>query len=128
MDSGRRARPPGNGQLLQWLALAHTLVGVVFYRKELRAILRDGVVAAVPNRGPKATAFWFLIPSPPLWLAGRLLNGAEEADDMEALRTASRLGLACSLVCIACMPVSGFWGWLLISVRGLRQARRMPAA
>jgi hypothetical protein len=122
-----RSRVPGSGRLLQLLALAHTAVGAVFYRAELRSIVREGVVAAVPNRGPKATAFWFLVPSPLVWIAGSLLSSAEAAGDEEALRTASRLGTISALVCIACMPVSGFWGWLIISLRGLRQARRMRA-
>ncbi len=97
----------------------------MFFRGELRSIVRDRVVAAVPFRGPKATAFWFLVPSPPLWLAGRLLSDAEEAGNAQALRTASRLGVVSALVCIACLPISGFWVWLMISIRGLRTARRM---
>jgi len=114
-----------NGRLLQWVALVHVAVGAVFYRDELRAIARDGVVAGVPYRGPKATAFWFFVPSPPLWLAGRLLHAAEEAGDAEALRGTSRVGAASALAAVVLMPVSGFWAWLLISLRGLRTARTM---
>lgn len=125
MRTDRRSRVPGPGRLLQALALAHTAVGVAVYRHELRSLAREGVVAAVPIRGPKATAFWFLVASPLTWLAGGLLHSAEAAGDAQALRSASRFGVVGSLVCIACMPVSGFWGWLLISVRGLRQAKRM---
>jgi hypothetical protein len=116
---------PGTGRLLRWLSLAHAVVGAAFYRRELAAIARDGVVAAVPYRGPKATAFWFLIPSPLLWMAARLIGEAEESGDADALRTVHRVGLASALVCVVCMPVSGFWGWLVLSLRGLREARRM---
>jgi hypothetical protein len=111
--------------LLRWLAIAHAAVGAAFYRRELGSIARDGVVAAVPYRGPKATAFWFLVPSPLLWMAARLLSDAEESGDAEALRAVHRVGLVSALICIVCMPISGFWGWLILSLRGLRQAREM---
>jgi hypothetical protein len=120
-------RLPDNGRLLQCVAVAHTAVGAAFYREELRAIARDGVVAAVPNRGPKSTAFWFLAASPILWIAGDLLSTAERAGDADALRRASGVGLVSAAACTACLPVSGFWAWVIISLRGLRQARAMRA-
>jgi Family of unknown function (DUF6463) len=120
-----RRRLPGSGRLLQLLAFGHAAVGIAVYRDELRAISRDGIVAGIPYHGPKATAFWFLAPSPPMWLVGRLLGGAEEAGDAEALRTVSRVGLVCAAIAALCMPLSGFWGWLAISLRGLVHARRM---
>ncbi len=125
MDRVRQLRLPRNGRLLQVVALAHTAVGAVFYRQELRQVAADGVVNSVPYRGPKATAFWFLVPSPLLWILGRLLSDAEEAADAEALRNASRVGLASSVLAVLCMPVSGFWAWIAISLRGLRDARQM---
>jgi hypothetical protein len=127
VQSAEPSRLPSSGRLLQWLAVAHTAVGLGYYRGELRSIVRDGVVAAVPNRGPRSTAFWFLVPSPLVWIAGRLLHAAEDAGDAESLRAASRAGAVSAAVCVACMPISGFWGWLLISLRGLRQARRMSS-
>lgn len=123
MSGSERRDRFGSGRLLQGLAIVHTLVGAVFYREELRSIGRDGVVAAVPNRGDKATAFWFLVPSPLVWIIGRLIGAAEEAGDEQALRNAHRASAASAAAAIALMPVSGFWGWLLISLRGLRRAR-----
>ncbi len=117
----------GSGRALEWLAIAHAAVGGVLYRRELRAIVRDGVLAAVPYRGAKATAFWFLMPSPPVWMAGRLLRAAEAAGDARAMRAAHRVGAASALAAIACVPLSGFWGWLLISLSGIRRARRMSS-
>jgi hypothetical protein len=119
--------PPSlsNGRLLQGVAFAHTLVGAAFFRNELRQIGHDGIAGAVPRRGPKATAFWFLVPSPLLWILGGLLHRAEGTGDAEALRTASQLGLASALAAAICMPVSGFWAWVGISIRGLRDAGRM---
>jgi hypothetical protein len=115
---------PHSGRLLQWLALAHTAVGVGLYRRELRLIGRDGVLAAVPNRGAKATAFWFLVPSPLVWIAGQLVSAAEEAGDQKALRKAHRVGAVSAAAAIVCMPFSGFWGWLIISLRGLQRVQR----
>jgi hypothetical protein len=127
IGEGKQRDVPEAGRLLQGLAFAHAAVGAAFYRSELRSIARDGVVAAVPNRGGKATAFWFLIPSPLVWIAGRLLSAAEEAGDVSAQRTAHHVGAASALAAIACMPVSGFWGWLIISLRGLRKLRGMSS-
>jgi hypothetical protein len=121
----RRPRLPGNGRLLQLVALGHAAVGSVFYREELRTIAGDGIAGAIPYRGPKATAFWFLLPSPLLWVLGGLMRRAEEAGDGKALREASRVSLASAIVAVVCLPVSGFWAWLAISLRGLRDARRI---
>jgi hypothetical protein len=121
----RRPRLPGNGRLLQVVALGHTAVGSVFYREELRTIVGDGIAGAISYRGPKATAFWFFLPSPLLWVLGGLMRRAEEAGDGQALREASRVSLASAIVAVICLPISGFWAWLAISLRGLRDARRI---
>jgi hypothetical protein len=113
-----------DGALLRLLAVAHALVGVVFYRAELRSIRRDGVVAGVPYRGDKSVVFWFLIPSPLVWVIGRLISRAEASADWDAVRAAHRVSLVSAAIAIVCMPVSGFWGWLAISARGLHRARR----
>lgn len=125
MDSTRQSRLPANGRLLQLVAVGHAAVGAALYRDELREIGRDRVVGAVPYRGPKATAFWFLMSSPLLWILARLQQRAEEAGDAEALRSASRTSLATALLAALCIPASGFWAWVAISLRGLRDARRM---
>ena len=130
MDSARSlpgaagSRSPGSGALLEKLALGHAAFGVAIYRHELRAIGRDGIVGAVPYRGHNATAFWFVAASGPLWMSGRLLRRVEAAGDQRLTRTVHRVGLAAATTGVACMPVSGFWGWLAISLRGLRQASR----
>jgi len=127
MSVTARSGSSSNGRLLQRLAVLHTLVGAAFFRRELGDIGREGVVGAVPYRGAEATAFWFLVPSPLLWILGRLLERAERTGDAAALRSASRGGLISALLAILCLPVSGFWVWLAISLRGLRDARRMES-
>ena len=116
--------PIGTGRLLSAMGVAHGLVGAVLYRRELRSIADDGVIGAVPYRGPEAAAFWFLTASPLMWIYGRLVSAAERRGDSAALRQAHRAGLASSIVCTACLPVSGFWGWILLSLRGLHELRR----
>ena len=116
-----------NGRLLRLLALAHALVGVLVYRGELVEIAREGVVATVPYKGARASAFWFMMSSPLLWILAGLLHRAERAGDAQALRATSRASLASAVVAVACLPFSGFWGWLAISLRGLRDARVMAA-
>jgi hypothetical protein len=117
-------RLPGNGRLLQLVGAGHALVGAVVYRGELKEIGRDRVLAAIPYRGPKATAFWFMVPSALIWIIGGLVNRAERADDAEALREAHRVSLASAILATICVPVSGFWAWIAISLRGLHDARR----
>jgi hypothetical protein len=121
----RRLAPlPGDGVLLRLLALGHALVGLVLFRRELRSIGRGGIVAAVPFRGPKSTAFWFFVPSPLVWIVGRMVGDAEAAGDWPAVQRAHRLSLFSATAAVLCMPVSGFWGWLAISARGLWRARK----
>jgi Family of unknown function (DUF6463) len=114
---------PGEGTLLRELAVLHAFVGIVLYRRELGSISRDGVVAGVPYRGPKSTVFWFLVASPLVWVIGRLVTDAETIGDWTAVRRAHQLSLASAAVAIVLMPISGFWGWLVISARGLWRAR-----
>jgi hypothetical protein len=121
----RRPRLPGNGRLLQLVAFGHAVVGSAVYREELQTIAGDGIAGAIPYRGPKATAFWFFLPSPLLWVLGGLMRRAEDAGDGQALREASRVSLASAIIAVICLPVSGFWAWLAISLRGLRDARRI---
>jgi hypothetical protein len=111
--------------MLQLIAFGHTAVGTVLYRDELRSIARDRFVGAVPYRGPKATAFWFLMPAPFLWTVGYLVGAAERAHDKGALRTAGRVGLASAAIGVVCMPISGWWLQLLVSLRGLRKTREL---
>ncbi len=119
----RRRKAIGEGDLLRLLAFAHTIVGFGFYRAELRSIGRSRIFASVPYRGPRATAFWFLVPSPLMWIIGSLVRDAEHAGRLHAVRAAHRVGIMSAAVAIVCMPISGFWGWFAISVRGHRRSR-----
>jgi hypothetical protein len=113
----------GEGRLLRWLAVVHTAVGASIYHRELGPPRRAGIRARLRFRGDRTTAFWFFVPSPLVWVIGGLVSDAEARGDHRALARAHRVSLASAAVAVAYLPVSGFWGWLAISARGLRRAR-----
>lgn len=112
------------GFWLQALAVAHAGTGVLTYREPLAEIGLDGVVNAVPDRGDRATAFWFLGAAPLLWLAGRLLRSAEASGDRAAQRSAGAALTTCGVVGSAAMPNTGFWAVAGLGVWALRRGRR----
>lgn len=96
------------GWWLQLLGVAHAGVGVVLYRDVLAEIASAGLINSVPDRGDRATAFWFMAAAPTLWLGGRLLRSAESAGDLAGQRAAGVVLTAAGLVGTAVMPRSGF--------------------
>jgi hypothetical protein len=95
------------GRALQVVAVGHVAVGVQQYRDVLVDAGRDvrergpgAVVGAVPDRGDRATAFWFLVAAPALWTVGRTLTPGDRA----AGGVLTTLGVAGSVL----MPTSGF--------------------
>lgn len=117
-------REPSSGRLYQAVALGHVAVGAAIHRRGLGEIRRAGAIGAVPLRGERATAFWFLAPAPLLWGLGAGMRRAEARGDIEAVRAGCRLGAAAGAAGAICMPVSGFWALLAVSLRGLWRARR----
>lgn len=74
------------GRLLQVVALGHGAIGLWTYRdvlagtaREVRARGPRALVGAVPDRGDRATAFWFLVAAPALWSVGRTLRTGDRA-------------------------------------------------
>ncbi|MDD7937159.1 DUF6463 family protein [Actinomycetospora lutea] len=69
------------GRLLQVVALGHAAIGAWIYRDVVAGVARDvrvggprALVGVVPDRGDRATAFWFLVAAPALWTLGRSLT------------------------------------------------------
>ncbi len=123
-SGGVRARDR-TGMLIQLAAIGHAAVGARLYREELRAIVNEGCLGAVPYRGSRATAFWFLMSAPAWWLIGRLVSAAEDGQEETVLRVARSTSLATATVGVICVPVSGFWALLLISLRSISRAPRI---
>ncbi|AXK36298.1 hypothetical protein DVA86_30640 [Streptomyces armeniacus] len=96
------------GSWLQVVGIGHAVVGAVAYRDVLAGMVRENPCDSVPDRGDRATAFWFMAAAPTLWLGGRLLRSAEEHQDVSAQRA---VGVALTAVGVAgtvAMPKSGF--------------------
>ena len=116
--------PRSPGWWLQCLGLVHAVVGVVLYRQPLAQIVRDRFVSSVPDLGDRATAFWFMVAAPTLWLGGRLLRSAESLGDLAAQRTAGGILTVTGVVGSAVMPTSGFWGVAAVGIASLRRSTR----
>jgi hypothetical protein len=96
---------------------------VALHRAPLADVLGRGVVAAVPDFGDRATAFWFVAASPLLWVSGRLLRAAEAHGDHRAQRDAGRVLAAVGAIGAAAMPVSGFWSLVAVGLRAAARPR-----
>lgn len=89
-------------------AALHTAVGLVLYWGGVSTIGRNGVIAAVPDFGDSATAFWFLI----FGLMFAWLGWMARSFGREIGTYPPRFGwqlIAFGLLGGLLMPVSGFW-------------------
>lgn len=114
------------GRWLQIIGVAHGAIGAVLYRDALGAIGRDKVVATVPDHGDRATAFWFMMAAPAMWVGGRLLCSAEESGDLPAQRTAGTVLALTGLTGTAAMPKSGFPALAAAGAAALRRGLAHP--
>src|SRR5918997_7099034 len=114
------SRSPGTW--LERIAVAHAAVGLTLYRAPLAEIVRDRVIGTVSDHGERATAFWYMIGAPLLWISGRLLCRAEANDDAIAQRYAGSMLVAAGATGAAAMPVSGFWAVVAVGIGALRRS------
>ena len=128
MDSPAGAASPELGRWrspgwwLQLVGAAHGGVAAASYRDVYAEIARRGLLASVPDRGDRATAFWFAVGAPSMWIGGRLLRSAEATDDGPAQRAAGRVLLAVGLTGGALNPLSGFWALAAVGYASLKRA------
>ena len=115
-----RVRSPG--WWLQLIACGHAAVGTVVYRDALAGIVRDKVFRAVPDRGDRATAFWFMAAAPSLWITGRLLRSAEAMGDVRGQRIAGGVVAGLGLTGATAMPISGFWALAAVGFAAARNS------
>ncbi len=104
--------------------MAHGAVGAVLYRDVLADMARANPLGSVPDRGDRATAFWFLAAAPALWMGGRLLRSAEEHGDIPAQRAAGVVLTAVGLAGTAAVPKGGFPALAGLGGLLLRRSRR----
>lgn len=110
------------GRLLIGIGVIHTLFTPVFFARELRAIVADGVVASVAEQYDRNAAFWFAFFGFALILVGETIHVIERelASPVPARVT---WGLAAVILAgIVIMPVSGFWLGLVPVFLLLRRA------
>ncbi|MBX4174553.1 DUF6463 family protein [Streptomyces geysiriensis] len=112
------------GRQLQFVGLAHGAVGAVVYRDVLADLARGNPLGSVPDRGDRATAFWFLAAAPALWMGGRLLRSAEEHRDVPAQRADGGQHGAGGVAGTAVMPKGGFPALAAIGGLVLRRTLR----
>ena len=123
----RAPRLPSSGFVLQCIAVAHAVVGMVTFRRTLASMARAGVLNAVGNdTGERAAAFWFMAAAPLLWSTGRLLQFAEGNGDDESSRNAAVAVTAVAVAGILMMPRSPFWLVAAVAARELRSSSRPP--
>lgn len=113
------------GWWLQTTGVVHTALGAVLYRDVYAGMGRDKVLATVPERGDRATAFWFTAAGTAIFLGGRLLRSAEEHGDGAAQRTAGATLLGVGAVGSAMMPRGGFWALLAVGGAAVRRGRKL---
>jgi hypothetical protein len=116
------------GLLLTATAVAHTVVGVILYRRPLASIIGDGVLNAVDPHIDRRAAFWFLLFGPVLVMTGRLADSAVRRGDAATAGMVARNLLGVGIAGAAAMPLSGFWLLIGISALMLRTAARLERA
>lgn len=97
------------GRWLMFVALAHTVVGVLVGAKVLADIAQRGVFNTVGDDAWTNAIVWFLLFGAPLALLGMAINTMEKNDRFEGARA---LGIGTGLLTltgVVLMPVSGFW-------------------
>jgi len=111
---------------VQLLGVGHLGIGAVLYRREIRDVVRSGVVGTVGDHGPVATAWWFLVVAPATWAAGRSMRALERGEPASAaLRPVGVvLGVTGALGAVV-MPRSPFW---LLAAAGTAAAVRPGGA
>lgn len=96
------------GRMLMATALLHTVVGLIFLRHPLGAIVKAGIFSSVTSYPERETAFWFILFGLVLLILGQLIHWVQmRYDTLPASLGWSLLALGVSGVIL--MPDSGFW-------------------
>jgi hypothetical protein len=108
------------------IAGLHFLVGGLLYAQPLAELVREGVVASVPDFGDRAAAFWFMITAVPLMLLGLIVRDGERRGDPLPRALAPGL-LVMSALMVIPMPVTGGWTLLPVAWLAWRRGRAQHA-
>jgi hypothetical protein len=108
----------------QVVAVSHAAVAIVVHRRAYAGMGRMGVIASVPDHGPRAEAFWFAVPAPLLFALGQVLRTAEANGDIVTQRTAGVVLSATGAAGSVLMPASPFWAVFAVGLAALARSRR----
>ena len=97
------------------LAIAHFLFGLARFRQPLAQAVAAGFIGQFGATPERRTAFWFMLFTLPLLLAGQVTAHAAHTGDLALLRLIGWYLLAIALVGVAAFPKSPFWGALLLA-------------
>jgi Family of unknown function (DUF6463) len=122
---------PGNALML--VGCGHVVWGLIGYHEPLKEIVRagvhdsvgDGIFRTTHARDARAVAFWFLFSAPLMWLCGRLLETALEAEDSRAVSISGRTVAGLGALGMTVIPRSGFPSVVPIGLWAMRRGRLM---
>ena len=114
------------GRTVLGIAAAHTLFGVVFFRRTVLTLVDEGLVATVRDQADRGAVFWFFYTGFALALVGAWMNEREtEGRPFPGYLVASLAALTAAGALI--MPRSGFWLLIPPVVGAIVRNRRMGA-
>jgi hypothetical protein len=97
------------------LAIAHCLFGLSRFRQPLQQAVSAGFIGQFAATPERRTAFWFMLFTLPMMLAGQVAAHAAHSGDLALLRLIGWYLLAIALIGVAAFPKSPFWGALLLA-------------
>lgn len=103
------------GWCLFALGVAHAIFGLGRFRQPLAQAMAGGFIGQFAATPERRTAFWFMIFTLPMMLAGQVVVHAGGTGDLALLRLVGWYLLAIAVIGIAAFPKSPFWGALLLA-------------
>jgi hypothetical protein len=97
------------GYLLMAVGVAHAVTGIVKYHAPLAAMLQEGFVDAVRPHLDRLLAFWFMLFSAILFLAGHVTLHAASSGNAYLARLAGWYLLGIGALGVLAIPMSPFW-------------------
>lgn len=104
----------------------HTLLGIILFHAQLRAIYGAGIVNGIEEHYDRGFSFWFVFTGLLMMLLGFLMDWVVRKKQLILPKSFGYLLVALCLVGAIIMPVGGFWLALLQGVYIASQANKEP--
>jgi succinate-acetate transporter protein len=105
--------------------VGHIVTGLVVFREQLGAIVRDGFVNAILPAFDRRAAFWFVLFGAMVVMAGHVILHAASHGDAHILRIVGWYLLGAGTTGTLAMTRSPSWGLIVISLTVLWSAYHM---